>query len=64
MKWKLNIIKKITTPIEIEAGDFVDAITKARNYIDEGDLDNGVVNVEIDTTPSASLIRWLDDKKK
>ena len=64
MKWKLNIIKKITTPIEIEAEDFVDAITKARNYIDEGDLDNGVVNVEIDTTPSASLIRWLDDKKK
>ena len=61
MKWKFNVVKTITTPIEIEADNFNDAITKAFAAIPEKDTDKGSVSSHIDTTPSDSLIKWREE---
>ena len=58
MKWKFNIVKTITTPIEIEAESFLEALEKVNNLKYEVDTDYGEVNYLVDTTPSDSLIKW------
>lgn len=61
MKWKLNIIKNIVTPVEVEADDVIDAVKKAYELIPEIDTDHGKVGYMVDTTPSQSLIKWRED---
>lgn len=63
MKYKLNIVKQIVTPIEVEAEDIMEAAYKAHALIPETDTDHGKVEYIIDTKPSASMIRWYEDKK-
>ena len=58
MKWKLNIIKQIVTPIEVEAEDLGEALEKTWALIPEIDTDHGKVGYAVDTTPSRSLIKW------
>ena len=58
MKWKLNIIKQIVTPIEVEAEDLGEALEKTWALIPEIDTDHGKVGYAVDTTPSDSLIKW------
>ena len=58
MKWKFNIVKTITTPVEIEAESFPDALEMVNNLKYEVDTDHGKVNYLVDTTPSDSLIKW------
>ena len=60
MKWKFNIVKTITTPVEIDAESFPDALEKVNNLKYEVDTDHGVVNYLVDTTPSDSLIKWAN----
>ena len=60
MKWKFNIVKSITTPVEIEAESFPEALNKVSNLKYEVDTDHGEVNYLVDTTPSDSLIKWAD----
>ena len=61
MKWKFNIVKTITTPVEIEAESFPEALKKVHNLnYDEVDTDHGEVNYLVDTTPSDSLIKWAN----
>lgn len=60
MKWKFNIVKTITTPVEIEAESFPEALEKVKNLKYEVDTDHGKVNYLVDTTPSDSLIKWAD----
>ena len=64
MKYKLNIVKKIVTPIEVEAEDIIEAAYKAHALIPETDTDHGKVEYIIDTGPSASMIKWYDEKKR
>ena len=61
MKWKLNIIKNIVTPVEVEADDVIDAVKKAYELIPEIDTDHGKVGYMVDTIPSQSLIKWRKD---
>ena len=61
MKWKLNIIKNIVTPVEVEADDVIDAVKKAYELIPEIDTDHGKVGYMVDTIPSQSLIKWRED---
>lgn len=61
MKWKLNIIKNIVTPVEVEADDVIDAVKKAYELIPEIDTDHGSVGYRIDTTPSQSQIKRRKD---
>lgn len=61
MKWKLNIVKQIVTPIEIEADNFAEALDKARALQTEVGTDHGSVGYFIDTTPSQSQIKWRED---
>jgi hypothetical protein len=63
MKWKLNIIKNIVTPVEVEADDLIDAVKKAYETIPEIDTDHGKVGYMVDTTPSDSQIEWYKDQK-
>ena len=58
MKWKLNIIKQIVTPIEVEAENLGEALEKTWALIPEIDTDHGKVGYAVDTTPSRSLIKW------
>ena len=58
MKWKLNIIKQIVTPIEVEAEVLGEALEKTWALIPEIDTDHGKVGYAVDTTPSRSLIKW------
>ena len=60
MKWKFNIVKTITTPVEIEAESFPEALDKVNNLKYEVDTDHGKVNYLVDTTPSDSLIKWAN----
>lgn len=61
MKWKFNIVKTITTPIEFEADSFPEALKKVNNLnIEEIDMDRSETSYQIDTTPSAHLIQWAD----
>ena len=60
MKWKFNIVKTIVTPIELEAENFVEALSKAQTLASEVDTDHGTVNYTIDTKPSDSQIKWAD----
>ena len=60
MKWKLNVLKTISTPIEVEADDLISAVDKAYAIIPEIDTDHGRVGYTVDTTPSDSLIKWSD----
>ena len=64
MKYKLNIVKQIVTPIEVEAEDIMEASCKAYALIPETDTDHGNVEYIIDTKPSASMIKWYKDKKR
>ena len=58
MKWKMNIIKNVVTPVEVEADDLCEALEKARALIPEIDTDHGKVGYAVDTTPSDSLMNW------
>jgi len=60
MKWKLNVLKTISTPIEVEADDLISAVEKAYDIIPEIDTDHGRVGYAVDTTQSDSLIKWSD----
>ena len=60
MKWKFNIVKTITTPVEIDAESFPEALEKVKNLKYEVDTDHGKVNYLVDTTPSDSLIKWAN----
>ena len=60
MKWKLNVLKTISTPIEVEADDLISAVDKAYAIIPEIDTDRGQVGYAVDTTASDSLIKWSD----
>lgn len=58
MKFKLNIVKQIVTPIEVEADDILEAVHKAYGLIPETDTDHGKVGYTVDATPSDSMIKW------
>ena len=58
MKWKMNIVKCIVTPVEVEADDLCEALEKTWALIPEIDTGHGKVGYAIDTTPSRSLIKW------
>lgn len=61
MKWKFNIVKTITTPIEIDAESFSEALDKLKKLnSDEIDTDHGKVSYIIDAKPSGHLIKWAD----
>ena len=60
MKWKLNVLKTISTPIEVEADDLISAVDKAYAIIPEINTDRGQVGYAVDTTASKDLIKWSD----
>ena len=51
MKKKLNIVITITIPIEIEAKDMIEAVSKAWKMIPEIDTDSGEVEYALDFSP-------------
>ena len=52
MKWKMNIVKNIVTPVEVEAENLGEAL------IPEIDTDHGKVGYIVDASPSDSLMNW------
>ena len=64
MKFKLNIVKQIVTPIEVEADDILEAVHKAYALIPETDTDHGKVGYTVDATPSDSMIKWHQEKER
>ena len=54
MKWKMNIIKNVVTPVEVEADEIWEAVHKAYALIPDIDTDHGKVGYIVDTTPSDS----------
>ena len=64
MKCKLNIIKQIVTPIEIEADDVLDAVEIAFKLIPDIDTNHGKVGYMVDTIPSSHLMNWHKEESK
>ena len=62
MKWKLNIVKNIVTPIEVETDDLLEAVSKAYKLIPTTDKERAKAEYMVDTTPSTDLIKWAEDK--
>lgn len=63
MKWKMNIIKNVVTPVEVEADDLCEALEKTRALIPENDTDHGKVGYTIDTTHRDRLLNGMMTKK-
>lgn len=51
MKYKIRLVKTISTPVEIEAKTQIEALKKAFEMMPETDFDHGDCKFSVDFTP-------------